>query len=189
MTNANLPGRWLVDPQLEELSDRAWRMFTGSLMYAAEQGTDGVIGRPALRLLHPEGFDLKAAQELLAAGRWEVHGSGYRVVDWAKTQSTAEQVEHYRERGRVKKAKQRANAKTGESPGGQQQGTDPGESTREVVQTRQDQTRPSSEGAEPQAGQGDWPPVAVPGSSAVAPLRFGPGVEQAAHDVSWAAGL
>lgn len=149
MTNANLPGRWITAPVFDDLTDKAWRVFTYSLMHGAEQGTDGRISARALRLLHPEGVDAGVVQELVTAGLWEVSGTGWMVVDWTKTQSTAEQVEHYRARSRTKKAKQRAAAKQerdredqeGESPGGQDQGTDLGESPSEVVQTRQDKTR------------------------------------------------
>ena len=68
MTDARLPGRWLTDPHLEALSDRLWRVHTGALMWSAEQGTDGLLPRRTLRLLHPEIATLDDAQALVDHG-------------------------------------------------------------------------------------------------------------------------
>lgn len=100
MTDARLPGRWLNSPTLDQLSDRAWRVHTHALMWSAEQGTDGLIPRRTLRLLHPDGASDDDVSELVAVELWAVEGSDLRVVDWAKTQSPAEVVERQRERNR-----------------------------------------------------------------------------------------
>jgi hypothetical protein len=105
MTDARLPGHWLHDPTLDGLSDRAWRTYTGSLMWSAEHGTDGYLPPRAMRLLHPDGVDAATKAELTAAGRWEVApADAYRVTGWPKHQSLAADVEWQRERNRRKVA-------------------------------------------------------------------------------------
>lgn len=69
-------------------------------MWCAEQGTDGLIPRRSLRLLHPEGASDDDVSELVAAGLWVLEGDALLVVDWSKTQSLAATVEHQRERNR-----------------------------------------------------------------------------------------
>ncbi len=108
MTDARLPGRWLTDPHLEELSDRLWRVHTGALMWSAEQGTDGLIPRRTLRLLHPEIATLEDAHALVEAGLWDVAGDEFQVLDWARSQTLAADIEHQRERNRQKQRAHRA---------------------------------------------------------------------------------
>jgi hypothetical protein len=100
MTDARLPCHWLHDPAIEELSDRSWRTYTGSLMWSAEHGTDGRLPARALRLLHPDGADDAAAAELVAAGRWKRVQDGYQIPDWEAHQSLAADVARQRERNR-----------------------------------------------------------------------------------------
>lgn len=100
-----MPGRWLTDPRLDRLTDRAFRTFAGSLMYGAEQDTDGLLERTALRYLHPEGVDTATAHELVAAGFWTVQDDGYQVARWTETQTTAAQ----RAAGRDRKAQNSRN--------------------------------------------------------------------------------
>lgn len=111
MTDARLPSRWRDDPTLDQLSDRAWRTFTGSLMWCNEQGTDGDIPLTSLRLFHPEGFSESAADELVRAGMWVdeiADGGGYRVADWSLTQSLAADVDRQRRVNRERQAAWRA---------------------------------------------------------------------------------
>lgn len=102
MTDARLPGRWLNDPILLDLSDRLWRVHTGALMWSVEQGTDGAIPARTLRLLHPDGATPEDARGLITAGLWAAEGSAYRVLRWEQSQTLAAVVEHQRERNRLK---------------------------------------------------------------------------------------
>lgn len=111
MTDARLPGRWLLNPVMDSLSDRAWRTFTGSLMWSAEQATDGVLTDRSLRLLHPDGVDPLTLEELLRAGLWERTESGIvSVANWSETQSTSEQLARGREMNKQRQQRHRARA-------------------------------------------------------------------------------
>ena len=101
MTDAHLPGRWLNDPTLDILGDQAWRIHTNALMWSNEQGTDGFIPRRTLRLLHVLGVQLAAVEELTQAKLWAKAGSDYQILDWAKSQSLAVDVDWQRERNRT----------------------------------------------------------------------------------------
>lgn len=108
MTDARLPDRWLTDARLDALSDRLWRVHTYALMWSAEQGTDGLIPRPTLRLLHPEAATAEDARGLIAAGLWAAEGDGYRVARWEESQSLAADVERGRAANRERQARHRA---------------------------------------------------------------------------------
>lgn len=108
MTDARLPGRWLTDPHLEALSDRLWRVHTGALMWSAEQGTDGLIPRRTLRLLHPEIATPDDAHALVEADLWDAAGDEFQVLDWARSQTLAADIERQRERNRQKQRAHRA---------------------------------------------------------------------------------
>lgn len=104
MTDARLRGEWLTSLNFSNLSDTAWRVFTGALMWSAEQETDGVIPIRFLRSLHPSFDDLPVVySEIEAAGLWRVKDDEYEFSGWSKRgaeglgQSTAEQVRAYRE--------------------------------------------------------------------------------------------
>ncbi|KQQ00592.1 MULTISPECIES: hypothetical protein [unclassified Rathayibacter] len=107
MTDARLPGRWLTDPNIEELSDKAWRVMTGALMWSNEQGTDGEIPRRTLRLLHPENVDAGTVLELVRSGFWEAHDKHMQILGWDRTQTRASDVEWQRERNRQNQAAKR----------------------------------------------------------------------------------
>jgi hypothetical protein len=101
MTDARLPGRWLTDMRFDQLSDRAHRTFTNSLMFSAEQGTDGALAATSLRFLHPLGVDAETRAELLGCGLWlEAPNGGVQVAKWEETQSTAASVAERRRQKR-----------------------------------------------------------------------------------------
>lgn len=107
-TDARLPSHWLTDPDVDLLTDRAWRTFTGALMWSNGAGTDGRIPPNALRFLHPLGVDDPTAAELVTGGYWRsVEGGGYQVTEWTRTQSLAAEVERLRENNRLRKQQQR----------------------------------------------------------------------------------
>lgn len=100
MTDARMPSRWLTDPALDILSDKAWRTFMAALMWSAENGTDGALPHNALRFLHPQGVDDVTAAEIITAKKWEKTAGGYQVLKWSDTQSLAEIVQAQREKNR-----------------------------------------------------------------------------------------
>lgn len=110
MTDSRLPGRWLIDPVMDGLSDRAWRTFTGSLMWSNEAGTDGRLPKRAMRLLHPEGVDSATLRELVEAHLWEPSGADVQIPDWDRRmgQALAATVERQRDLNRDRQAKHRA---------------------------------------------------------------------------------
>ena len=79
MTDARLPGRWLMDPAIRALGADHWTVFSWALMWSAEQGTDGRIPRHMLPLLHPNGATVADAEALVRVGLWEADGDDYRV--------------------------------------------------------------------------------------------------------------
>lgn len=118
MTDSRLRGEWLNSMKFDDLSDVAWRVFTGALMWCNENGTDGFVPTRYLKMLHPDGTRADAYAELVSASLWEQLPSGYRLQGWsgALGQSTANEVETYkanarerqqrwRDREREKKAK------------------------------------------------------------------------------------
>jgi len=117
VTDARLPGRFLNLPRFDELSDCAMRVFIGSLMWSAEQGTDGELPRRYLRLFHPEGEKPSAIAELISAGLWLPTESGFIMPEWSTNlgQSTAEQVEAYREANRRRSKRYRDSKRRSES--------------------------------------------------------------------------
>lgn len=102
MVDARLPAEWLGSIRIDNLSDRAFRVLAGALMWCNGQGTDGTIPARYAKYLHPDGDDAEAFDELVRAGLWERDGDGFRLVGWstALRQSTAEEVSRYREGAR-----------------------------------------------------------------------------------------
>lgn len=161
MTDSRLPGRWLTDDTMDSLSDRAWRTFTGSLMWSNEQGTDGAIPTRSLRFLHPLGVDAPTTDELVAARLWTRTKTGVQVRGWVEIgQETAAKVQQRREANRLKSSKYRS--KKGPAyPGdvtGDVTGVDEGQDRR-----GQDRTGQALDGQADQGKVTSWP-TAVPGS-------------------------
>lgn len=105
MVDARLKGEWLTAPAHDRLSDPAYRVLHNALMFANEQGTDGLIEERALRYLYPGPIADEWLEELVAAGFWFRDDSGsYQLIGWTTTlgQSTAADVEYQRERSRRK---------------------------------------------------------------------------------------
>ncbi|TQO20323.1 hypothetical protein FB472_1954 [Rhodoglobus vestalii] len=101
MADARIKGEWLNAMRFDALSDESWRVFTGALMWSAENGTDGVIPKRYLRMLHPDGEQPAAFNEMEVAGLWAATNDGYHLDDWdgALGQSTASQVATYKANG------------------------------------------------------------------------------------------
>lgn len=109
MTDARLKGVWLNTPKFDELSDAAWRVFTGALMWSAQQGTDGLVPERYARLLHPHGDQPDAFDDIERAGLWVHVESGYQMVGWETDlgQSSAEQVDKYKKDAAARQSKYR----------------------------------------------------------------------------------
>lgn len=102
MVDARLPAGWLGSIRIDGLSDRAFRILAGALMWCNGHGTDGSVPTRYTKYLHPDGDDPAAFEELERAGLWKHVDDGYQIVGWATAlrQSTAEEVERYREGAR-----------------------------------------------------------------------------------------
>jgi hypothetical protein len=102
MADARLRGEWLGSLRHDNLSDTAWRVFTGALMWSNENGTDGLIPKRYLKYLHPEGEQSDAINAIEAAGMWVRQGNDYQLLDWDGElgQSTALEVQTYKANGR-----------------------------------------------------------------------------------------
>lgn len=152
MTDSRLPGRWLTDVAMEQLSDRAFRTFCGSLMWSNEQGTDGRIPPAAMKYLHPLGVDAATRKELFAAALWRPDKDGVQVPDWNSKmgQEMASTVESRREGNRVRQQRKR------EADRAKQGSSSPVTSrvTSRTGQDRQDRTgQGSSEEVNPSTGE------------------------------------
>ncbi|WP_157078833.1 hypothetical protein [Herbiconiux solani] len=166
MTDARLPGRWLTDPRMDGLSDRAWRTFTGSLMWSNEAGTDGKIPPRAMRFLHPEGVDSATTAELIKAGLWAPDEGTVFVPNWELMgQELAEVVNARRAGNRTRKRNERERRKTKVTE------VVTADVTRDVTGSQEDRTGKDRTGKDRQgiaeAKVTSWP-VVVPGSGRVA---------------------
>ncbi len=107
MTWTRLDDKHFQRPEALDVSDRARLLEVAALVWSNMTGTDGAIGRRALRALSTITDEDAApvetyAAELVEVGLWEVTGTGWQVVGWGDLQPTAEQVEAKKaeERGR-----------------------------------------------------------------------------------------
>ncbi|KQZ83140.1 hypothetical protein ASD56_12490 [Microbacterium sp. Root166] len=102
MVDARLPSEWLGSIRIDNLSDRAFRVLAGALMWCNGQGTDGIVPLRYTKYLHPDGDDAAAFEELEQAGLWRRDDEGFTLVGWSENlrQSTAEEVQRYREASR-----------------------------------------------------------------------------------------
>jgi len=104
MVDARLPAEWLGSIRFDDLSDRAFRILAGALMWCNTHGTDGSIPSRYTRYLHPDGNNQSAFDELTSAGLWIHVDDGYLLAGWSTElrQSTAEEVQRYRESARLR---------------------------------------------------------------------------------------
>jgi hypothetical protein len=108
LTDTRLPEQWLLNRDLDKLSDAAWRVLTRAMIDCNSQGTDGEIDEMYLHHIYPWRDPRPHLEEIIAIG-WMVRtGSGYLIPDWeAKGQSTAAQMDEYREKTRSKQQRYR----------------------------------------------------------------------------------
>lgn len=105
MTDSRLRGEWLGSLRFDDLTDTAWRVFTAALMWCNENGTDGHVPKRYLRLLHPDGEQQGAFDEIERALLWTSSTTGdYYFHDWEGElgQNSAATVAAYREGARLR---------------------------------------------------------------------------------------
>ena len=107
MTDGRIPGKWMNEPRFIEMNADTWTVFSKAIAWSNEAGTDGLIKWRYLSLLHPDGEQPKAHQELAEMRLWTKTPIGYQLLDWNKPahqgglgQATSEQVQTYKERKR-----------------------------------------------------------------------------------------
>lgn len=149
MTDARFPDRWLSDRRLQRLSDSHFRAFITSLAWSVSNRTDGVIEPEDLGLI--PNFAAGAVQAFVTAELWSPLAKGWRITEYAVTQTSRDQLaalENLRVREREKKARQRA-AKRDDATSGDAgvPGTVPGDVPPDNTgQDRPGKDRPGPEG-------------------------------------------
>lgn len=112
MTDTRLPDTWLLNPQLDKLSDGAWRALTRALMFCDQQGTDGELDELYLQHVYPYGTYQGYLKELEQIDWLRKTETGYVIPDWeAKGQSLAAQVELWRANARERQRRSRESKK------------------------------------------------------------------------------
>lgn len=112
MTDTRLPDHWPLNPTLDKLSDGAWRVFTRTLMFCNQQGTDGEIESLYLRYIYPWSDPEPLLRGLVNIGWLEKTEMGYRVPDWeGKGEANAAEVAAWRENNRLRQQRRRAREK------------------------------------------------------------------------------
>ena len=84
MTDGRIPGKWINEPRFVEMSVDAWCIFTKAIAWSNEAGTDGLVKRRYLGLLHPQGEMPAANHEIAALGLWRPTSDGFQFIDWNK---------------------------------------------------------------------------------------------------------
>lgn len=116
----NFDGR----PEVDALSDGAYRLHSAGLLYCARARTDGLVPAARVHRLTPN-YDRGHLLELVDAGLWEAReGEGWYVPEYLETNPSAAQVaaksakraEAGRAGGRASGATRRANAEPSASP-------------------------------------------------------------------------
>ena len=168
MTDSRLPEQWLLNRDLDRLSDGAWRLFTRALMYCNSQGTDGQIDNIYLRYIYPWLEDpLPLIQEIVDVG-WMIRTeSGFAIPDWeGKGQTTAAQMAEYKEKNRLKQQRTREKKKAAGSLS--VPGDVPGDIPGDVGQARhKDRTGEASD------MNVSWPVVRIPTKESDLTIREG----------------
>ena len=101
MTWVKLSDTFCIQPRWDALSMNAFATHVAALCDCAQKLTDGHITARAVRRLPIAEDPAAAADELVAAGVWEVTEDGYRIVDYLDDQEAADAV---RERLMAKQA-------------------------------------------------------------------------------------
>lgn len=84
------------NPKVEDLSDRAFRVYVEGIAYCSRTLSDGLIPATKARKL---GATPKVVQELVESRLWHLNGAGFRVNDYLKYNPSRDQVEKRRADG------------------------------------------------------------------------------------------
>ncbi len=109
MTDGRFPERWLNDRTFGRLSPEAQMLFVAGNAWSASNRTDGDIRRDDLELF-PRWVHTDRAAELVKAGFWIEDRDGWQIAGYAKTQTTAAQLdaaEQSRAHNRERQARRR----------------------------------------------------------------------------------
>lgn len=102
MADTRLPDRWLLMPKQRSLSDAAWRLLTGLLMYSNQQESDGWVDESAYSMCYPRALTTEQLtalfQELEGKGWITQRANGLQILDWAESQTTRAEHENRREK-------------------------------------------------------------------------------------------
>lgn len=158
-----MPERWITDTRFTRLSGDAFKLFAFGLLFAVANRREGLLHDDDLPDL-PR-VDLKRMAELEKAGLWTREGDGWRIAEYAGTQTSLAELEAM-DRARIlardRKARQRQREKA-EAESGQM--------SRVTSQARTGQARlgqandKGTSHIEVNVKEGgDWPTPAVPGS-------------------------
>lgn len=98
MTWVKLDDGFFTHPKVVELSNEAKLLYIAGLSYCSANLTDGAIPNAAVPIVGAMANVTPAAvaEELTAAGLWEVSGRGFMVHDYLAYNPTAEQVKQQR---------------------------------------------------------------------------------------------
>ena len=108
-SDAILPETWLTERRFAQLTDRAWRAWTGLLMFSAAQGTDGRVRREELQFISRHAADEDVLHELVNAELITVTDTDVQARNWpALGQVPASHVERAREQARTRQRRHRA---------------------------------------------------------------------------------
>ena len=125
MTDGRIPGKWMNEPRFIEMDVHAWCVFTKAIAWSNEAGTDGLIKRRYLSLLHPDGEQPQAFATIAEMGLWKPIDGGYQLIDWNKKahqgglgQETAENVRAQKKRKRENQQAYRDRKASEGGPGG-----------------------------------------------------------------------
>lgn len=170
VTDARYPERWLSDTRFTRLSGDAFKLFMLGLTFSVANRREG--------LLHDDDLpdiprvDLQRIPELERAGLWTREGGGWRIAEYATTQTSLAELdaaERARVFARERKARQRQRERAE---------SDSSQMSRVTSQDRPGQDRPGQandiEGSRieeinvKEEGAQEWPAVAVPGQAPAA---------------------
>ena len=109
--DTRLPENWLGKPELDDLTDKAFRIFIQSLMYAVKNQTDGELPEKRKRYWHPDSVTDSDIASLVEAGLWESILTGWQIVDYSRWQTTKAEfdgLETVRRNNRIRQQRKRA---------------------------------------------------------------------------------
>lgn len=92
MTDARFPAYWLLDQRFDDLAPDELHLFTSALLWSVSNRTDGAVPDRRLDRL-PWRPDVRCAPRLEALKLWRPSGDDWMILDFAKTQTNAKQLE------------------------------------------------------------------------------------------------